>query len=192
MKRSPLRDCQAGRTASERHRIDSPVSRSRTAPRDAPHPVAFDQIDGRIVGFEQALTGFEDRVEDWRRMRYRTADDPQDVRRRYLPLQGFLGLVEQPRVLNGDDGLVGKALQQSELIAGERQEPFTENDKDADGLVLAPERRAAHGAGASGPRMGQAGKVGHRGIKLVEVRNVDLPTLGHHRARQVSAADLDI
>ena len=92
MERSPLRDRHAGRTSRERHRICSPFPRSGAAPRDAPHPVAFDQVDGRIVRIEQALTEFEDRVEDRRRVRDRTADDPQDVRRRYLPLQCFLGL----------------------------------------------------------------------------------------------------
>jgi len=40
--------------------------------------------------------------------------------------------------------------------------------------------------------MGQARKVGHRGIEMIEIRNVDLPVVGHHGARQVSAADPNV
>ena len=46
----------------------------------------------------------------------RSADDLEHVGRRRLLLQGFAQLVEQPRVLDGDDGLVGKGRDQIDLL----------------------------------------------------------------------------
>ena len=46
----------------------------------------------------------------------RLADDAQDIGSRGLPGQRLLGLVEQPRILDGDDCLVGKGLQESDLL----------------------------------------------------------------------------
>ena len=48
----------------------------------------------------------------------RTGDHLEDVGRRGLPLQRLPGLVEQPRVLDGDHGLVGEGLQQLDVMVG--------------------------------------------------------------------------
>src|SRR5215467_12417961 len=57
----------------------------------------------------------------------RTCDHPQDLARRRLLLQRLgqvliasLELLEQPHVLDGDDGLVGEGLEQRDLLVGER------------------------------------------------------------------------
>ena len=50
----------------------------------------------------------------------RAADHLQDLGRGGLPLERFLGLVEQPRILDRDHGLVGEGLQQLRLRVGER------------------------------------------------------------------------
>ena len=60
--------------------------------------------------------GFENRLQFARR----TADDLEHVRGRGLLLQRFAQLVEQPRVLDGDDGLCGEILDQFDLLVGER------------------------------------------------------------------------
>ena len=56
----------------------------------------------------------------------RTADHLQHLGRGGLLLQRFgelalarLHLLEQPRVLDGDDGLVGEGLEQLDLLVGE-------------------------------------------------------------------------
>ena len=49
----------------------------------------------------------------------RTADDLQHVGGRGLLLQGFAQFAEQPRVLDGDDGLGGEVLDQLDLLVGE-------------------------------------------------------------------------
>ena len=49
----------------------------------------------------------------------RAADDLKHLRRRRLLLKGLAQLCEQPRVLNGDDRLVGKIGYQLDLAFGE-------------------------------------------------------------------------
>ena len=50
----------------------------------------------------------------------RTTDDLEHLGGRGLLLQRFAQLVEQPRVLDGDDGLSGEVLDQLDLLVGER------------------------------------------------------------------------
>ena len=52
-------------------------------------------------------------------IRRRASNDAQDFTRRRLLLQRFLQFLEQPNVLDGDDGLVGEGLQQLDLRRGE-------------------------------------------------------------------------
>ncbi len=59
-----------------------------------------------------------DRLEDRRGIGDRAADDAQHLGRRRLLRQRFLRLVEQPRVLDRDHGLVGEGLQQLRRAAG--------------------------------------------------------------------------
>jgi hypothetical protein len=75
----------------------------------------------------------DDRVEHRLHIHRRTADHPEDLARRRLLLQRFghlrvglrertvlfLELREQPHVLDGDDRLVGKGLEQCDLLVGE-------------------------------------------------------------------------
>ena len=85
----------------------------------------------------------------------RAADDAQDLAGRRLLLQrlgqlavALLQLLEQPRVLDGDDGLVGEGLQQRDLLVGERL------DLGRADTTIAPMRLAVaqqrHGEHASG------------------------------------------
>ena len=47
------------------------------------------------------------------------ADDLEHIRGSGLLLQQFPQLVEEPRVLDGDDGLIGEGLEQGDLSLGE-------------------------------------------------------------------------
>ena len=69
----------------------------------------------------------DDGIEDRLQIERRAADDVQHIARRGLILERLrqlararLHLLEQPRVLDGDHGLVGEGLQQLDLLVGER------------------------------------------------------------------------
>ena len=140
----------------------------------------------------QPVSAGRDGLEYRLHIRRRTGDDLQDFGGSGLPFQRLPGLVEQPRVLDGDHGLVGEALLKGEFFRGERQQPIAINDERAERLPFAPERGAAHRTGARRAGVGEAGPIGHRRIEMIEVRNVKLPVLADHRARHVSAADPDV
>jgi hypothetical protein len=87
--------------------------------------------------------GFEHRLE----LARRAGDRPQDLAGRRLLLQrlgeivGTLAqLVEQPGVLDGDDGLGGKVLDQFDLLVGEGANLLAVDDDRADNLV-SPQQR---------------------------------------------------
>ena len=72
--------------------------------------------DHRRMAAEKPLGAFRDRFEYRLHVRRRTGDHLQDIGGGGLPLQRFLRLVEQPRVLDGDHGLVGEGLQQLNVM----------------------------------------------------------------------------
>src|SRR5262249_10359727 len=61
----------------------------------------------------------EDRLEHGLQLAGRAADDLEHVVSGGLWLQGFAQLVEQARVLDGDDGLICEGLDQRKLLGGE-------------------------------------------------------------------------
>ena len=131
-------------------------------------PFTVPAIDVAEARAADANSVFEHRRKNRFKLAGRAGYNAQHFRRRRLLLQRFRQLLrtllfglEQPRVLDGDHGLVGEALLEGKLIVGEGQEPITEDDENADCLALASERCAADGAGTPCPGVGQAGKVGH-------------------------------
>ncbi len=52
----------------------------------------------------------------------------------------FAQLVEQPCILDGDDGLSGKVLHQRDLLVGEGADLLAVNDDGADQLILLEHR----------------------------------------------------
>jgi hypothetical protein len=62
----------------------------------------------------------------------RAADDLEHVGSGGLLLQRFSQLVEQPSVLDGDDGLVGEVRHQLDLLVGERANLRAVDDDCAD------------------------------------------------------------
>jgi hypothetical protein len=62
------------------------------------------------LGLAKAHRVLQHRVEYRLQLAGRTADDLQDLRCGRLPLERFAQLVEQPRVVDGDDGLRGEIL----------------------------------------------------------------------------------
>ena len=79
----------------------------------------------------------------------RAGDDLQHLGGRGLLLQQITQLVEQPRVLNGDDGLRGEVGDQLDLLVGKRANLLSENDECTDELVVFEHRHAQSAALAS-------------------------------------------
>ena len=65
----------------------------------------------------------------------------------------FAKLVEQPRVLNGDDGLRREVLDQLDLLVGERADFLAEDDNRANQFVLLEHRH-----GNKRPRAAEFGR----------------------------------
>src|SRR6516165_8362933 len=76
----------------------------------------------------------------------RRTNDAQDFRRRRLLLQGFPQFVEQPRVLDGNDGLRGEVLDQLDLFVGEGLNLCAVELNDTKQLLLLQHRDAQHRA----------------------------------------------
>ncbi len=81
MHRAALRDGEAGGAARERHDVGAPVAIAPAAPRHAFRHVAIDEIDGGGLQPEQALAGFQDRLEHGRGVGDGAADDFQHIGR---------------------------------------------------------------------------------------------------------------
>src|SRR5262245_4352152 len=83
----------------------------------------------------------------------RATDDSEDLTGRSLIFESLLKLalarllrLEQPRVLDGDDGLVGEGLKQVNLSVGERASLDAADSKHADSRVGTDQRDVQHGA----------------------------------------------
>ena len=70
------------------------------------------------TGVANAHCIFQHGLEDRIKVALRTRDDLQHLGGRSLLLQRFAQLVEQPCVLDGDDGLIGKRFYKLDLLPG--------------------------------------------------------------------------
>src|SRR6516225_10620613 len=75
--------------------------------------------DRRHVRLAKASGRFDERIQYRLKIEGRAADYLEHVGGRGLLLQRFPQLVEQAGVLDGDDGLAGKILDQRDLLVGE-------------------------------------------------------------------------
>ena len=164
---------------------------SHAANCDGNDTIAFVKLQAPTGRAAEMVGIFENGVEYRGEVAAGIVDHAQDIGGRGLPLQRFLGLVEQPRILDGDDGLVGKALLQRKLFLGKGKQPVAVDDENTDRLAFAPKRGTAHGAGAGRAGMRRARPVGHRRMDVVEIRDVNLAIFGNHGARQIRPPDPD-
>ena len=81
---------------------------------------AFWTSNGCEIRFAKPRGGFDQRVEHRLEVESRAADDLEDISGRGLLLQRFAQLVEEPGVLDRDDGLRGEVGDQRDLLVGER------------------------------------------------------------------------
>ena len=94
-------------------------------------------VDGCPIRLAQLCGRLNQRIEHRLQIEGRAADDFEHVGGGGLLLQRFAQLVEQPRVLDGDDGLAGEILDQLDLLVAERAH-FLAVDDDGTGQVVAP------------------------------------------------------
>src|SRR5262245_30220036 len=107
-------------------------------------PLVLAQRNNRIICLTQPSYRFHERVEDRLQIECRAAYDFEHIGGGSLLLQGFAQLVEQPGVLDGDDGLGGEILNQLDLLVGERLRLLAVNDNRADQLVVLEHRRGSN------------------------------------------------
>ena len=105
--------------------IETPAD-GRAIHRHVPQHFPVDPIYRRVDGIAQSGGALHDRVKDRLHVRRRARNDAENVRCRRLLLQRLLRLIEQPHILDGDDGLVGKGLEEQYLAIGEWLRLLTE------------------------------------------------------------------
>jgi hypothetical protein len=90
---------------------------------------------------------FDQRVEHHLQVEGRATDHLEHVGGGGLPLQRLAQLVEQPRVLDGDDGLLGEVADQLDLLIGEGAHLLPVDVDVADQLAFLEHRHQQQGAG---------------------------------------------
>ena len=98
-------------------------------------------------------------------------------------LKGFAQFVEQPGVLDGDDGLGGEVLEQRNLLVGERPDLLAVDGDGANQLVLCAAFRLRPGAGT------RTGSVARRAVEYRRAAHravpaqASLPRTSNRRSR---------
>src|SRR6185369_6051530 len=119
-------------------------------------------VDGTHATITQLPRALRNCIKYWLGIGGRPADDIQHFAHCGLVLEGLLQFafarllsLEQPRVLDGDDGLVGEGLQQRNLFLSEWPHFHAANHEGPDGLAFAKEwdRKASSVALAKVKRM---------------------------------------
>src|SRR5262249_39526288 len=103
---------------------------------DASEPVTFAQCHGAETGLANARGILQRFLEHRPQFAGRRADDAQYIRGGGLLLQRLAQLVEQPRVLDGDDGLRGEVGDQLDLLVGKGAYLLAVDGDDANQFVL--------------------------------------------------------
>ena len=99
--------------------------------------IGLHQKDTQLFRGKELFAAIENFFEDGCCVSDRVADDAQYLRCRRLLSQRLLGLVEQPRVLDCDGGLVGKGLHQLDMLRRKCAGFLARNCDDADRTILA-------------------------------------------------------
>src|SRR5215813_9234575 len=88
------------------------------------------------IGLADARRVLQHSLEYWLQFAGRAADDLKHVSSRGLLLEGLAQFVEQPRVLDGDDGLSREVCDEFDLLVGKWANFLAIDDDSADHLVL--------------------------------------------------------
>src|SRR5262249_26679596 len=147
-----------GASVARRHRVLADDRRVEPDVAQGGHvdQLAVESKDTRDTRVTQPPGMLGDRVEHALDIRGGAGNDSEDLTRRRLLIQGlaYLGvglgecvvllleLGEQPHVLDGDDGLVGKGLEECDLLVGKRKRLFSTKQDHTQGGPFTKERDA--------------------------------------------------
>src|SRR5262249_37531838 len=123
------------------------------ARREGPETAIHSLKDNAEFGVAEPRRVLEHRLKNRLECARRTADQLEHLRRGGFVFQSLLPLpcsrllgFEQPRVLDGDDGLVGESLEQLNLSVGKRADLSASNRNRANCLARTDERNDQRGA----------------------------------------------
>ena len=146
----------------------------------------------RCSASNRCLGAVEDAIEHRLRVGHRAADHLQHLGGRGLLLQRLLGLVEQPRVLDRDHGLVGEGLEQREFLVGERPHVWRRRRSTPTPRSSQASARSDRASPRRGPRMrapartrsGTSAHVQHVGARVTARPVTSSPERAAERARE--------
>src|SRR3974377_1934360 len=104
--------------------------------RDRAKVIALTEKQGAESGFAELCRIRQHGLKDRPQLARRRTDDAQHLRCCSLLLQRLAQFVEQPRVLDGNDGLGGEVLYQFNLFLGEWADLLAVNTNGTDKLVF--------------------------------------------------------
>src|SRR5262249_43098466 len=173
-----------------RQSVPDPSS-ERTCRADHAKNIALDAPEVDTGGIEHSRSCLGDRIERALTVLWYAGDDTENVSRRGLPFERFPQFAQQPRVLNGNDGLGGEVLYERDLLVSKRPNFLAVDDDRTDQLIVFEHRHAEVRARTG--RFDQ--KHGGRSATAVcligpQVRDVDDPLRGDKatmRARSTGA-----
>src|SRR5262245_10735525 len=99
-------------------------------------------MNRRHIGVAQPHRGFNQRVEHRLQIERRAADDLEHISGGGLLLQRLAQLVEQARVLYGDDGLLSEVAQELDMLVTEWFDLLAEYQDRADELIILKHRHS--------------------------------------------------
>src|SRR5262249_7683907 len=105
--------------------------------------------DRGVVRIAQPRRRLDQCIEYFLHIERRSADDLQNISSGSLLLEGLAQLVEKAGVLDGDDGLVCKALDERDLLVGKWSNLLAVNDNHADQFILLEHRHCDVRLGSS-------------------------------------------
>jgi hypothetical protein len=108
--------------------------------------LAFPAVDISECGVADADGFLQHGLKNGLQITRRAADDLQHLRCGGLLLKGLAQFIQEPRVLDGDNGLSGEILDKSDLPVGKRKYPRASQHDHSNDLALAFEGHAENGA----------------------------------------------
>src|SRR5215470_2096774 len=150
---SALQQCAPGRgPAGERNRMllhESHEFAGVLVAGGKPQQIAVGPHYGAHIRLAKPGRRLDQRVKYRLQVEGRAADHLENIGGRRLLLQGFAQLIEQARVLDGNNGLGGKILHQLDLLVSEWSHFPAIDAEDTDQLVLLEQRHAKESPRAS-------------------------------------------
>src|SRR5262249_53708543 len=113
-----------------RQSVPDPSS-ERTCRADHAKNIALDAPEVDTGGIEHSRSCLGDRIERALTVLWCAGDDTENVSRRGLPFERFPQFAQQPRILDGNNGLGGEVRQQSDIFFLERSDFRSANNDSA-------------------------------------------------------------